>query len=182
MNASRQRSQRQRQSRRQCSCSRDTSDRKPSFSVKWTPKRSDLFQNQKSLSNRVIKLLASYTKLEKMYSSLQSDYGKMRANHTAMAVISKRLQQDLASHEEQLKRLQHDKVNLEAKQQDLETKLASTSEDKEDLKDYGLAKDARIKAIKAAINEVMVDLGPWNKQVLTDSEIDEIFKEVLELL
>lgn len=156
---------------------------------KVTSKRVELACERNTLHKQVGRLEESWKKLNKMYKSLQSDYGRMRANYTIMTVSSRRLHDENLKHDGKIADLQSAKVNLEAKIELLEEKVRrqeaetkNISLEKIDAKDYALAKDARIKAIKNAIDEVRVQLGPWGCHNIPDDDIDKLFKDVDELL
>lgn len=156
--------------------------------VKVTPKRFDLPRNQHMLSNQVARLENSWKKLTAMYKSLQGDYNTMRANHTTMAVIVKRFSDDIKAHESKIAGLTYAKVSLEEKISDLEKKLKNTTNELEETKDekvdlvaYNLAKDARIRVIKDAIDKVKVSLGSWGYN-LNDDEIENLFKDLDQLV
>ena len=149
-----------------------------------------------ALSSRITSLERAFKTLLGQYSVLQSSYGKMRNNVTTMAVISRRVTQDSRDLEEQVDKLRiaraslEDKINLQnIKIEELTKKLNrddDVSSDKSDKsedkpKDDLLSKDARIKAIAAAVNDVIYSLR-WGDYNGTSGKLDDLFRPVLELL
>lgn len=100
----------------------------PRLRRKTTPKSVQKLCSRNMISKQVHVMERAWVKLNFMYHSLQSDYMKMRANHTSMAVIAKRLQDDVSSHERKIKKHQQSKVSLETKIEDLEVKIENLKE------------------------------------------------------
>lgn len=145
-------------------------------------------QDNRPIVTKIKNLEESYVKLTKMYTTLQEDYGRMRANHTTMAVISRRLQEESRANEDKISSLVASKVISEAKIEKLEQQVASLTDEnkeleekKDDLQSYNFAKDARIKVIKDAVDNLRSTLL-WGDHNLGDKDITELFKELDELL
>lgn len=155
------------------------------LNIKITPRNLNRACERNTLSKEVKRIEDSWNQLNRMYKSLQNDYQSIRANHTTMAVISRRQQGDIALHEKKIALLQGDKVNLKSKIEDLEKRVKELSdsvvqlkEEQGDCQARGLAKEAVLANIKAKVKNIKTELGPWSKYNISFDELDEIFKEL----
>lgn len=138
--------------------------------------------------------------MNRLYSNLQEDYKKMRLQLLTLTCVVRRLQDDESESQVKIDKLSMARIYLIDKIKDLESKLeearlsngsdktdgvsnqANLGSDDEDgeTKDR-LKKDARIRAIRSAVEQLKDHLS-WGNYSGTSSELDEALREIFELL
>lgn len=155
------------------------------------------------------KLSKMYTSLQEDYKTMRNNHVSMAVINKRLqgdAATNEKLVAKLAASkcvlENSLEQLEKSSATLEEKTHmlaskidDLEAQLkkaydldsikveaSDVKPNKLDLDGYQLSKDARIRAIKHAIDEVKLQLGPWGEFSLEDEKIDDLFKDINQLL
>ena len=84
----------------------------PQRYLRNTPNRVERTCQRHFLSSEAVRMENSWVKLHAMYNTLQGDYKSMRSNHTAMAVVMRRIQSDNERLERQFSSLRDEKYCL----------------------------------------------------------------------
>lgn len=138
--------------------------------------------------------------MNKLYANLQDEYKKLRLQLLTLTCIVRRIQDDEHDSQVRIEKLAMarvfliDKIHaLEESLEELKAKSHQSSERTEG-SDAGsdhatqgtesedpLSKDARIKAVRFAVERLKNHLA-WGRYMGTTDELDESFREVMELL
>lgn len=123
-----------------------------------------------------------------MYKVLREENRRFRLQTVTMAVILRRLTQDIEANETKIDKLEAARIymkdrldNQHERIEELVKQIADQSEKAGDLKDVCRAKDSKFKQIGQAIEELKNRLI-WGKFSGNSNELDEMFEDVLKLL
>lgn len=123
---------------------------------------------------RVAKLAEVKCVLEYSLEQLKKTSVTLEEKTVMLAEKVDDLQLQVKNLEQELKDA-HDLNSIKVEAEDLDVTTV-------DLADYALAKDARIRVIKGAVDTIKYQLGSWGKFNLEDKDVDALLKDIYELL